>query len=159
MEFDYTMKRLYIASDRGIFPVQQLAGGVWAVGEETPVSGGVLSCKLYPISGLVYALQPGSLQIYDAGFRRRPRLASEPNITIPESLRRERFKVRCEVEVTVHADGTATTKIVKGTGYGALDKAVVDGLQSARYKPAILDGKPVEANMSIIVPIAQGMPD
>lgn len=56
----------------------------------------------------------------------------------------ERAEGTVSYEVTVDAQGNPTNvAIVKSSGFLVLDKAVRDAAMSVRYKPALLNGKPV----------------
>jgi TonB family protein len=90
-----------------------------------------------------------------AGSRVNPQRLSEPNVIIPESMRRQKFNVRASVKVTVFANGQHRAEIVSGTGFDALDRAIVSALNATRFKPGTVDGKPVDANLQFSVPVVQ----
>lgn len=90
-----------------------------------------------------------------AGSRVNPVMVGEPNVVIPEDLRRQKLSVRIEAKVTVQPGGQHRAEIVHGSGYPALDNAVIAALNATRFKPATVDGNPVEATIAVPITISQ----
>jgi TonB family protein len=73
---------------------------------------------------------------------------SEPSVpsSIPEGL-----TLRVEVQYTVTEDGDVTdVRIIKSSGYKALDHRVTQSVSGRKYKPAVQDG--VARRVKVIQP-------
>ena len=74
---------------------------------------------------------------------------SKPEPTLPDDLRDADLNASFEALFTVHADGTATVKVVSGTGNAALDALALDAARRWTFRPATRDGQPVESYLRL----------
>lgn len=85
---------------------------------------------------------PEPVHISRLADRSDPELIKEVEVDVPRSLPEgELMTVR--VEYTVTSDGdVADVKVIKSSGYKALDNAVVKAVSRYKYKPAVQNGVP-----------------
>jgi len=57
---------------------------------------------------------------------------------------------------TVHIDGTATVKVISGTGNSALDSQVLSSARRWAFRPATRDGQPVESYLRLKIEFDNG---
>ncbi len=74
---------------------------------------------------------------------------SKPEPTIPDDLREADLNATYEALFTVHPDGTATVKMVSGTGNPTLDALALDAARRWTFRPATRDGQPVESYLRL----------
>lgn len=74
---------------------------------------------------------------------------AQPRPTIPDELRDSDVNAAFEGLFTVHADGTATVKMVSSTGTPALDSLALDAARRWTFRPAMRDGQPVESYLRL----------
>ena len=74
---------------------------------------------------------------------------AQPRPAIPDELRDADLNAAFEGLFTVHADGTATVKMVSSTGNSALDGLALDAARRWTFRPATRDGRPVESYLRL----------
>ena len=65
------------------------------------------------------------------------------NPTIPQSLKSNQYKAYVRVKVEVWEDGRSTPTLKTSSGNQEVDSEVLSALRKWRWKPALLDGKPI----------------
>lgn len=70
---------------------------------------------------------------------------SQPQPSLPDELRDADLSANFEALFTVHTDGTASVKVVSGTGNSALDALALEAARHWTFRPATRDGQPVES--------------
>ena len=74
-----------------------------------------------------------------------------PEPEFSDEARRQKYQGACEVEIVVDAHGLPQNiHVVRPIGMG-LDENAVDAIRKYRFKPAMKDGKPVAAAMTVVV--------
>ncbi len=76
---------------------------------------------------------------------------SEPKPSIPDDLRDSDLNTDFNALFTVHADGTASVKMVSSTGNPALDALALDAAKRWTFRPATRGGQPVESYLRLRV--------
>ena len=77
---------------------------------------------------------------------------NEPRPQVPEDLLssfNSDFNGACLILFAVHADGTATPKLVQGTGNSALDDLALQCARKWTFQPGMKDGVPVESYLRL----------
>jgi protein TonB len=64
---------------------------------------------------------------------------------IPDELRTQQYTSNVRVKVDVTADGTAVPVLKTSSGNPEIDKRVLAALRKWRWRPALLDGRPMES--------------
>ena len=90
-----------------------------------------------------------------AGSRVNAQMKGDPNVVIPDELRKTKINARVEAKVTIYANGQHRAEIVHGSGYPALDRAIQAALNATSFKPASQEGKPVDSVLPITIPVVQ----
>jgi TonB family protein len=78
-----------------------------------------------------------------------PVYSPEPEIS-PE-LKEQCFKSCCIAKFLINADGQTKVQLLTSSGSSEVDEIAVDTLRRWKFKPAQLDGKPVESSRKIRV--------
>jgi protein TonB len=68
-----------------------------------------------------------------------------PEPQIPAELKEETMKTSCVARFDIKADGKSTVKIVSSSGSEQVDDMALATLRRWKFKPATLDGKPVDS--------------
>ncbi len=76
---------------------------------------------------------------------------SEPKPAIPDDLRDSDLNTDFNALFTVHADGTASVKMVSSTGNQALDALALDAARHWTFRAATRGGQPVESFLRLRV--------
>jgi protein TonB len=74
-----------------------------------------------------------------------------PRPEIPAELHEQCFKSCCIARFLIKADGKSSVKLISSSGSEEVDDIAIDTLRRWRFKPALLDGKPVESTRKIKV--------
>jgi len=81
----------------------------------------------------------------------RPELIQDARPVYTEAARRARISGPVIIEAIIDQQGNVTnTRILKALPMG-LDKAAEDAVKKRRYKPALLNGRPVKVYMVVTV--------
>ena len=78
-----------------------------------------------------------------------PVFSPEPEIS-PE-LHEQCFKSCCIAKFLIKADGEASVQLLTSSGSSEVDDIAIETLRRWKFKPAQLDGKPVESSRKIRV--------
>ncbi len=78
----------------------------------------------------------------------------QPHPAIPDELRDSDLSAAFEGLFTVHADGTASVKMVASTGNPALDARALEAARRWTFRPATRDGEPVESYLRLKIEFA-----
>lgn len=79
-------------------------------------------------------------QIVDGGY------IIPPNVSYPAQSRENDEEGVTQIEFIVEPDGSvSSSKIIKSSGYRALDNAALKGVRSGKYKAKIINGVPVRS--------------
>jgi TonB family protein len=70
---------------------------------------------------------------------------SQPKPSIPDDLQSSDLNTDFNALFTIHADGTATVKMVSSTGNSTLDMLALDAAKRWTFHPATRDGQPVQS--------------
>jgi protein TonB len=99
---------------------------------------------------------PSVAKTFDAGteaeaqfVQAQPMATPEPEI--PHDLKEDCFKSCCIARFMINADGQAKVKLISGSGSDEIDDITLRTLRQWKFKPAMLDGKPVESTRRIKV--------
>jgi protein TonB len=76
---------------------------------------------------------------------------SEPKPTIPDDLRDSDLDAAFNALFTIHADGTASVKMVSSTGNQTLDALALNAAKRWTFRPATRGGQPVESFLRLRV--------
>ncbi len=76
---------------------------------------------------------------------------SQPKPSIPDDLRDSDLSTDFNALFTVHADGTASVKMVSSTGNQTLDALALDAARRWTFRPATRGGQPVESFLRLRV--------
>ncbi|HEY9757059.1 MAG TPA: energy transducer TonB [Oculatellaceae cyanobacterium] len=79
----------------------------------------------------------------------QPVFAPEP--IIPEHLHEQCFKSCCIAKFFVKADGNTSVQLISTSGSDEVDELTLETLRRWRFKPATLDGSPVEGSKKVQV--------
>jgi protein TonB len=74
-----------------------------------------------------------------------PQVVYDPRPTIPNDLLGSDLDTNFWALFTIHTDGTADVKMLQSTGNEELDQIAIQCAKEWKFKPATLDGKPVES--------------
>jgi protein TonB len=74
-----------------------------------------------------------------------------PHPEIPSELHEQCFKSCCIARFTIAEDGKHRVKLISSSGSNEVDDIAVSTLQQWKFKPAMLNGKPVESTRKIRV--------
>ena len=74
-----------------------------------------------------------------------------PKPEIPSELHEQCFKSCCLAKFTIKQDGASSVKLLSSTGSAEVDEIAVSTLQRWKFKPATVNGKPVESAKKIKV--------
>ncbi len=74
-----------------------------------------------------------------------------PKPEIPAELHEQCFKSCCLAKFTIKRDGVSSVKLLSSTGSTEVDEIAVSTLQRWKFKPATVNGKPVESAKKIKV--------
>jgi TonB family protein len=78
-----------------------------------------------------------------------PVYSPEPEIS-PE-LKEQCFKSCCIAKFLINAEGQTSVQLLTSSGSSEVDEIAIDTLRRWKFKPAQLDGKPVESSRKIRV--------
>ena len=74
-----------------------------------------------------------------------------PRPEIPAELHEQCFKSCCIARFMIKDDGKYSVKLISSSGSDQVDEIAIDTLRRWKFKPALLDGKPVESSRKIRV--------
>jgi len=74
-----------------------------------------------------------------------------PKPEIPAELHEQCFKSCCLAKFTIKQDGASSVTLLSSTGSTEVDEIAVSTLQRWKFKPATVNGKPVESAKKIRV--------
>jgi TonB family protein len=110
----------------------------------------VLGILVFPMSGTAWA-KPVKVE----GNVQPPKALSTPAPVYPESAKEAKIEGIAVVDTVIDAAGHVRQPKIKATsGSKDLDKAAVDAVSSWTFKPATLDGKPVEVYYTLTIRFA-----
>jgi protein TonB len=99
---------------------------------------------------------PVVAKTYDAGTEAAAQFVqaqpiNSPQPEIPHDLQEDCFKSCCIARFLIKPDGAAKVKLISGSGSDEIDDITLQTLRQWKFKPAMLDGKPVESTRRIKV--------
>lgn len=110
----------------------------------------VLAILVFPMSGTAWA-KPYKVE----GNVQPPKALTTAPPVYPESARTAKIEGTAVVETVIDETGRVTQPKIKGTsGDKDLDKAAIDAVSQWTFKPATLDGKPVEVYYTLTIRFA-----
>jgi protein TonB len=74
-----------------------------------------------------------------------------PRPEIPAELHEQCFKSCCIARFMIKDDGKYSVKLISSSGSEQVDDIAIDTLRRWKFKPALLDGKPVDSSRKIRV--------
>jgi TonB family protein len=74
-----------------------------------------------------------------------------PHPEIPPELHEQCFKSCCIARFIIKADGKSSVKLLSSSGSAQVDDIALSTLQRWRFRPAMLNGKPVQSTRKIRV--------
>jgi protein TonB len=86
----------------------------------------------------------------DADFERAKVLAS-PEPVIPAELHEQCYKSCCIAKFLIHPDGKTNVQLLTSSGSREVDELALETLRKWQFKPATLDGKPIESSRKVKV--------
>jgi len=81
----------------------------------------------------------------------RAEIVASPKPIIPAELHQQCFKSCCIAKFLIHEDGKTNVHIVSSSGSPEVDELTLDTLRKWQFKPAMLDGKPIESSRKVRV--------
>jgi periplasmic protein TonB len=78
-------------------------------------------------------------------------IVSSPKPLIPAELHEQCFKSCCIAKFLIHEDGKTNVHIVSSSGSPEVDELTLDTLRKWQFRPAMLDGKPIESSRKVKV--------
>lgn len=118
----------------------------------------IASASLALAAGLVMVASSASLAgpmfkigASDSSDYNEAQILSSPEPEIPSELHEQCFKSCCIARFLIKADGKSTVKLLSSSGSTDVDDIALSTLQRWRFKPAMLNGKPVESTRKIRV--------
>ena len=110
----------------------------------------VLAILVFPMSGTAWA-KPLKVE----GNVQAPKALSTTQPIYPESAKTAKIEGVSVVETVIDASGRVTHPKIKATsGNKDLDQAAIDAVSQWTFKPATLDGKPVEVYYTLTIRFA-----
>lgn len=111
----------------------------------------VLSASL-----LAFLAMPVVAKTYDVGTEAsaqfiQAQVVNSPQPNIPPDLKEDCFKSCCIARFMINAQGDAKVKLISGSGSDEIDDITLQTLRKWKFKPAMLDGKPVASTRRITV--------
>jgi protein TonB len=76
---------------------------------------------------------------------------NQPQPALPDDLLESDLHATFRALFTVHPDGTASVKMLSSTGNAQLDRIALAAAQRWTFRPATVDGKPVESYLRLAV--------
>lgn len=105
----------------------------------------------FAFGGSQFTLAPASLNVPLKPTSQEPVLISMREADYSEEARRARVQGTVELLVTVTHDGSVEVKsVIKSLGYG-LDEKAKEAAKAWKFRPAMKDGQPVSADVSILI--------
>jgi len=108
----------------------------------------VLSMTMFT-SAMAGPLLKGSTA--DASHYEDAKAVEAPRPEIPAELHEQCFKSCCIARFLIKDDGKYSVKLISSSGSDQVDDIALDTLRRWKFKPALLDGKPVESSRKIRV--------
>lgn len=87
----------------------------------------------------------------ESSYYRDAEIVHCPKPEIPAELHEQCFKSCCLAKFTIKQDGVSSVKLLSSTGSTEVDEIAVSTLQRWKFKPATVNGKPVESAKKIKV--------
>lgn len=84
-----------------------------------------------------------------------PVLVSQPKPVLPDDVNFDDIHSNFFGLFTIHADGSTDVKMVSSTGDNRVDQIVLDTVRKWKFRPAILNGKPVQSFERLEVQVYQ----
>lgn len=99
---------------------------------------------------------PALAKSYDVGTQsdaeyEAAQILSKPAPAIPPDLHDHCFKSCCIARFMINADGSAKVKLLTSSGLDEIDDITLSTLRRWKFKPAMLDGKPVPSSRRVKV--------
>ena len=121
----------------------------------------MLSVMLSPILSLTFAVSaglwsPSAATTLTVGTESSaqfspPKAVFAPEPVIPEHLHEECFKSCCIAKFLVKPNGTTSVQLISTSGSEEVDEITLETLRRWKFKPATLDGAPVEGSKKVQV--------
>ncbi len=80
-----------------------------------------------------------------------PKATFSPEPVIPEHLHEQCFKSCCIAKFLVQPNGSASVQLISTSGSDEVDEITLETLRRWKFKPATLDGSPVEGSKKVQV--------
>ncbi len=87
----------------------------------------------------------------ESSYYRDAQIVNAPRPEIPAELHEQCFKSCCLARFIIKQDGNSSVKLLSSTGSAEVDEIAVSTLQRWKFKPATVNGKPVESAKKIKV--------
>jgi TonB family protein len=87
----------------------------------------------------------------ESSYYRDAEIVTAPKPEIPAELHEQCFKSCCLARFIIKQDGKSSVKLLSSTGSAEVDEIAVSTLQRWKFKPATVNGKPVESAKKIKV--------
>ena len=87
----------------------------------------------------------------ESSYYRDAQIVHAPKPEIPSELHEQCFKSCCLARFVIKQDGESSVKLLSSTGSAEVDEIAVSTLQRWKFKPATVNGKPVESAKKIKV--------
>ena len=109
-----------------------------------------VSSSLFCLENLAFAKTFTLGTDYSSNYKiAEPIFTPEPEIS-PE-LKEQCFKSCCIAKFLIMSDGQTSVKLLSSSGSSDVDEIALETLRRWKFKPAQLDGKPVESSRKIRV--------
>ena len=105
------------------------------------------------VAGTV-AAAPAVGKSYDVGTQSEAeyeaaQILSKPAPAIPPELHDHCFKSCCIARFMINTDGSAKVKLLTSSGLDEIDDITLTTLRRWKFKPAMLDGKPIPSSRRV----------
>ncbi len=87
----------------------------------------------------------------ESSYYRDAQIVHAPKPEIPSELHEQCFKSCCLARFIIKQDGNSSVQLLSSTGSAEVDEIAVSTLQRWKFKPATVNGKPVESAKKIKV--------
>lgn len=87
----------------------------------------------------------------ESSYYRDAEIVHAPKPEIPAELHEQCFKSCCLAKFTIKQNGASSVKLLSSTGSAEVDEIAISTLQRWKFKPATVNGKPVESARKIKV--------
>lgn len=90
-----------------------------------------------------------SIGVQESSHYCEAQILSSPQPEIPSQVQEEGLSSYCVARFVIQPDGTSAVKLLKSSGNLDADDIALKTLQQWRFKPATLDGKPLQSTRKV----------